>query len=404
MGNQTTPLAVDQYSRFMVDAFDDRKIIGVPTAGQAFFGNPASGSMTLYSPDANIVDIDIIRGNEKLAAMIHRGSNARPISGQKNVADEKFTAVTRAYPLIEEEGDISANALNYRVTGEKPYSNMSKLDRLRVRALNMHLEKVRRIIRLFEYLCWQSLLVGTMPAIFGTTNTNYIYDFYRLAGHIITVATAWNQASADPLGDIDDGCELIRQNGHVNPDMLILGGLAMDAFIKDATVIAQADNRRFELIEVSTDNPVPSKYSRWVNSGLTARGRLRTPKGYTLWLFTYVDTYENSSGTAVKYLPDDQALLASSNARCDRYFGPSEVLPMRPSRAMWYNEMFGFNPEAAPMPPNVKGGSDIINPNMFYFDAYSAANEKAVTVRSQSAPIFATTLTDGFVTLKGLST
>lgn len=401
MGNQTTPLAVDAYSRFMVDVFDDRQIIGVPTAGQAFFGNPGSGSLTLFSPDANIVDIDVLRGNEKLAAMVHRGTNSRPISGQQNTNEAKFTSITRKYPLIEEEGDINANQILFKVPGEKPYSTLTKLDRLRTLGMNHHLEHIRRVARLFEYLCWQSLLVGTMPAIFGTTNTDFLYDFYRRATHIVTVGTKWD-APGDPLADIDAACELIRQDGHVMPDMIAIGGGAMDAFVKDTTVIAQADNRRFELIEVGLGNPVPQKYMRWVDSGFTPRGRLRTPKGYELWIFTYVDTYQNSGGTAVKYLLDTQALVASSQARCDRYFGPSEVLPMTPMRASWYQEIFGFSPMAAPMPPGIKNASAILNSAMFYFDAYGSKNEKAVTIRTQAAPIFATTMTDAFVTLNGL--
>ena len=72
-----TPLAVDQYSRFMAEMFDERAIIGVSTVGQSFFGNPAHGSKTIYSPDSKVVEIDIIRGNERIGALINRGSNSK---------------------------------------------------------------------------------------------------------------------------------------------------------------------------------------------------------------------------------------------------------------------------------------------------------------------------------------
>jgi hypothetical protein len=48
----------------------------------------------------------------------------------------------------------------------------------------------------------------------------------------------------------------------------------------------------------------------------------------------------------------------------------------------------------------VKGG--IVNPAMFYNDAYQAEDGKKIAVRTQTAPIFATTQTDAFVTLTDL--
>ena len=395
--NQTTPLAVDQYSRFMIDTFDQREIISVPTAFQAFFTN----GFTNYSPDANIVDIDIIKGNEKLAALIHRGGEGRSVKGQKNTNEAKWTNVLRKYPLGEEEGDISADQLNFRIPGEHPYAAKMKLERMRVLAAKHHLEHIRRYGRLFEFLCSEALLKGTMPAILGTTVSDLIYDFYRLATHLITVSTKWDAASPDIFGDIDGACDLVRADGHITPDMMILGGSAMDAFIKDTTVSAVSDNRRYELIEVSLGNPVPEHFAKFVAGGLNARGRVRTPKGYELWMFTYNDLYTNASGVATKYMPESKALICNSKARCDRYFGPSEVLPPTAQKAAWYQEMFGFNMTAPPMPP-IQGSSDIIRPEMFYSDAYQATNDKNVTIRTQSAPIFATTQTDAFVTLLGL--
>lgn len=403
MANQVTPLAVDAYGRFMVDVFDEREIIGVPTAFQAFFGRPETGAKTLFSPNASVVDIDILRGNERIAALVQRGSNARPISGQKNTDEQKWSAFSRLYPLAEEEGDITADQLNRRVAGENPYSSITKLDRLRLLALNHHHEHMRRITRLFEYLSAQSVLTGKMPSILGTTNNDLIYDFRRNAAHTITVGIKWDAgATAVIMADIDGGCEKIRANGHANPDMIVIGSSAVDAMINDTTIQTQADNRRFELIEVSTNNPVPPNFKRFVDAGLTPRGRLRTPKGYTLWIFTYSDVYTNSAGTATPYMPVDEALIAYSGARCDRYFGPSEILPLTAGRSAWYQETFGFNPASPPMPPNVKDLSNALNPAMFYCDAYPSANQKAVTIRTQAAPIFATTMTDAFVTLNGL--
>ena len=97
--NNVTPNAVDPFSRFMADAFDEKEAISVPTGFQAFFGNPAGGGRTLFNPNSLVVDIDIIRGNKKTAALIPRGMISRPLgSAQKNMNVENFTSFSRKYP------------------------------------------------------------------------------------------------------------------------------------------------------------------------------------------------------------------------------------------------------------------------------------------------------------------
>ena len=392
-----TPQAADQYSRFMADMFDDRNNIGVPGGFGAFFGRPETGAKTVFALDAGTIDIDIIRGNEKLAAMVRRGSG-RTLSGQKNTTEQKSTNFTRLFPLIEEEGDINVTQLTNRMAGESPYSGATRFDRLRMLALDHHLEHVRRIGRRHEELSAQSIITGQMTAIDGTTNTDLIYDFKRNSDHFATVTTAWSDVASDILGDFDDAGDLIRANAHVTPDMALVSKVDMDSIIKNTAIKAQADNRRFELIQVSTNNPVPAKFQRFVDGGFIPRGRLRTPKGYEIWLFTYLDIYTSSAGVATEYLPDNKTIVAFSGARCDRYMGPPDVLPKTAAAAAWYREMFGFNMDAPPMPANIRGAGTLM-PAMFHSDAYASTNGKAVTVRTQTAPIFATTMTDAFVTI-----
>jgi hypothetical protein len=388
----------------MIDLYDEREMMNISTGFQSIFGNPLAGGKTLFSPNSEVVDIDIIRGNRKTAALVNRGSNTRRITGKKDTQEAEWTSVTRVYPLIEEEGPISANKINKRIPGENPYQSMDKLDRMRYHARTIHLEHIRRIARLNERLCSASARTGEHVAILGTVDTDLIYDFQRSTANTVTPTNTWNSGSQDILGDIDGMCEQIRKAGKVMPDVMVLGEDAMDAFIKDTTVAAQADNRRFELIEVSTNNPVPPIYNRYVESGFIPRGRLRTPAGFVLWMFTYLDSYETDGGTDTKYMPVDEVLIFSSRARADRYFGPSERLPLTPDVIQMYQTYFGFSPMVTPMPPNIKNMSAILNPAQFYCDAYTNENRKGLTVRTQSAPIFATTATDGFGLLQNLIT
>lgn len=396
--NSLTPNAVDSFSRYMTEMFNELEMISVPTGFQCFFGRPETGAKTLFSPDASVVDIDIMRGNKKTAALIPRGTISRLLgSANKNLNTENYSSFSRKYPLSEEEGDITADQILNRLAGESPYQTMTRIDRMRVLGFQIHMESIRRTVRMFEILARQSVLYGVQDAIIGTTNPDLQYDFKRKTSHTITPIVKWDNASADILGDIDAGCDKLEE-ANVRPEFMGIGGGAMDAIIKDSVIEALADNRRFELVEVSLGNPVPAEYDKFIASGWIARGRLRTPKGYNLWMFTYNRTYDLANGTASKLMPEDEAFISGSNVRCDRYFGPPESLPMVGARRELYQEYFGINPDMPPMPGKIMGPGNIIDPNMFYCDAYVTGDYKKITVRTQSAPIFATTQTDGFVT------
>lgn len=396
--NQITPLATDAYNRSMVMAVDENVTIPTSTAFQSFFGRAAG--RTLFSPDASLVEIDISRGNEKTALLIKRGTNARPLSGQDNTKTQNYTTISRSYPLIEEEGDIEADQLNRRLRGQNPYDKLTKGQKVQMLAFEHHSEQQKRIVRACERLATQSILDGEMDAIFGTSDANFKYDFYRKATHTFTVSNLWDSGSQDIFADIDSACQLVREDSPgMNPDIMVMGATAMDAFLSDADVLAKSDNRRFELILVSDKDTVPPKFKFLVDGGMIYRGRIVTPAGFALWLFTYIDGYTNSSNAFVNYMPARKVLITSSDARCDRYFGPSEMLPPTSSRDQWIREMFGFDASLGIRPALIKNVNAVVSPAMFYFDAYQSIDNKRLTVRTQAAPIYAPITTDAFVTM-----
>jgi len=401
MDYSPTPLAVDQYSRYMVELFDNREYIAVPTGFQAFFGEPVG--MTKYSPNALDVDIDIIKGNERIGALIPRsGAVTRHLGSlQREAQSERHSSFSRVFPLGEEESNYTASRLLNRRAGENPYEGRSKWDRLRQLALADHNEHVRRFVRMYEVLSAQSILTGFMDAIIGTTDPDLQYDFRRDPGNTVGLGTPWTTVTADILGDCDAAWLQVRQTGKGSIDMAVVGGDAMNGLLQNQDVQAKADNRRFfDIISIDSKMAVPPRFNKFIESGMTARGRILTPKGHEIWLFTYDDIYTNAAGNPVHYMPEDQVLFAYSGARCDRYFGPSERLPVTAQDAAWYQEMFGMAMTTPPMPPMIKGGGKI-NPGMFYCDAYPSNDKKNVTIRTQTAPIFAPIMTDAFFVYTG---
>jgi hypothetical protein len=397
----TTPIVQDAYSRTQTDLFDEKTLIGAPGGLQAFFGQSMNGGKTLFSVDSAVVEIDIIRGNERLAALVHRGENSRRLGGlQTNQESQQFSSFARQYPLVEEESDISANQLLFRRAGENPYEGRSRLQRMREIARDYHQEHVRRTVRLNEYLCAQSLFQGSQPAIFGTTDANLTYDFLRKSTHEFAATPEWDN-SGTPITDLDTAAQLIRNDGHLDADMAVMDSDVFRAFIDNAQVTDAADNRRFFVVNVDSRQDLPARFAPFVAGGMKYRAFIETEGGYQIYIFVYPEVYTAAGGTATKYIPSEEVLVASSMARCDRYFGPPERLPMTASEAQWIQQLFGFGPETAPAVPLIKGDGHSVKPGMFFFDAYPAANKKSVTARTQSGAIFATTATDGYCVITG---
>jgi len=391
-----TPVSVQLYNRFMTDLFDEHWYVGNPTGFQSIFGRPATGARTVFQADALDIDIDIVRANERLAQMVPRGMYAKLTGDHKELVKERFTSRSMVFPLGEEESAVHAHQTFFRMPGESRNEMRRRLDKVRAMGLSYHKEHVRRFARTFEYLASQSILTGKMPALIGTSDSGFLYDFKRNTNNNFTVNTSWATISTDILGDFDTACRLVRSNGHVQPDYAILGESAMSGVLGNTAIKNLADNRYLDQARVILDGDPPSNLAFLTAGGFEYRGRIVTPRGYKLSLFTYSEGYDNASGTFTSYMTADKCVVGSSQARCDRYFGPAERLPMTSDEIALFTEVFGFSPEAGQMPENIKNQSAVLDTRMFHFDAYRSPDLKSINLRTQTAPIFATTHTDAF--------
>jgi hypothetical protein len=397
----------------MIDGFDEHEIIAVSTVWLPFFGDPnAEGSKTLFSPDRNAVDIDIKRGNEKYAKMRLRGSGSQTLGANiDGLRAEKFSSISRKYPLMEELYPINAEQLDWRSFNDNPYMDSDKQSRLRKLAKHGADEIMRRMTRSFNLLAREAIIEGQMSALFSTTNPDYIYDFYRHPDLTYTVGTAWD-AAGDVMSDLDEACQRVQRLGKTRPDAFFTKGAVTTAMTENTNFSNLADNRRFNLVGIGSsdrvgENPItsmPSRYQKFVNSGWNYKGWIQTSEGYMLHIFVTPDYVEEDDETFTDMVPDGYGILCNTLARCDRYFGPDEKLPITPSRARVYEELFGIGLMIPNDQLNIKNRNALIRPDMFYYDAYANENWTNITIRAQSAPIYATIHTDAFCTMKGLTT
>lgn len=393
----SAPAATDAFSRTLVKGYKESDVADTPKGFQSLF--PMGGGTTQFSDSAYLVDVDIKRANRKHAKLILRGTTAKNSGIEADQNNDKFTNVSLPFGLMEEEIDIPSTKLQLRGFDQARYGDPAQMMILRDLAREGHYEGMRRMIIANERLAAQSILNAEQDVIFGTANAALKYDYQRNSNNEITVTTEWDN-SGDPLTDLKTASQAVYENGFMAADCVIMGEDALNAFLDNTIVKNRADNRRISLIEVTADKPVPQHLQFMVDNGFTPYGQLVVPGWFRLWIFTYHHRYQTDAGTLTPYMPVDEALVFSSAARTNRYFGPRDQNPMTSARRQYTQEILGFDPSMPQLPPDASGG--VIVPASFYTDVRPTLNEKGIVVRVQNATVFHPIAVDAFAKLDGL--
>lgn len=402
-----TPVSMDAFSRVMAGLYDEQSEIQAPTGMQSFFGRP--GSESVFTDSAEVVDIEIIKGDRKIAPAIHRGTVGHSVSPNVVTTATKWSNQSRVFPLIPDESVIRAADLNKRIPGEPIYltgTGQKQFRRLSI-AKRFARHMMSKIVHTFEYLAAQSFVYGTMPVVFNATGVVESYDFQRSAGNNLTAATAWDQAASDPIGDIEDLLTAIQTNGNgLNGSTagILMGEGAFQAFRNHASVQALADNRRYEQLTIAMNPEIEPVFGRITRHGIVPRGRMQSISGVIVYIFTYNKIYTSLAGVSTKYIPAGVAVAWDPNARMDRFFGPGEFNEMTSGRMAWFEEMFGFSPDMMQEGMIMTNADMVVTPEMFWWNAFSDQGEKGVTLECQAAPIYATTAADRIAKIDGLVT
>jgi hypothetical protein len=216
--------------------------------------------------------------------------------------------------------------------------------------------------------------------------------FPRHADLSKALATPFSNAGTDVTGEFVLACEKLREIGRVNANGVIMGDESFADFIARTDTQSLADNRRLSFHSIGMDpGPMPSDpvFQRMIEGGAQWQGWFKIAS-WTLQIFTYIDGYQTDAGTFTKYMPDNECLVfATKGNRRDRYYGPSDILPVNNMTRMIYNDVFGIAPEAliARVPEGIKN-SALIDPRMFHTSAIQF-EDKAYQIKTQCAPIYA---------------
>jgi len=399
--NYETPAAVSLYTRYWQEAIDYGLMINVPKGFQSLFGEPmGNGGRTRFVTDAKTIDFDVRDGSQQVTTLIHRGTVMEPLN-KKILKGGNFTSFNRAFPLGEDEGIVSADQLLERAHGEQPYQPKTQLDRARALARDIFDEQIRRAVRTQEIMAAQMIKTGKMDLIIGTAKADEQIDTKRLATHTITPGAKWNVAGTDLLGDMDTAATLTTRDSGAVCDAMVMGSGIPGYLAKNTDILAYANltgpgTSGVQLVYFGENVKPGPQFNAMIANGFNPICRLVTTMGRSITCFTYEGGYKDAAGTFVPYIGTDEAIFVSSQAACDRYFGPPEQLPISAQARQDYLEIFGFNLDTPPVPANLDTGNGVIVPAEFFPHVMRAKDEKSFKIRLQYAPMYITRDTNAF--------
>ena len=254
------------------------------------------------------VEIDIIRSDEDVAIVIQDLSTGHRMNG-----DDLYTNKGFKPPIFKEAVALNAFDLLKRMPGQNPFESPNFRANLITRMFNSMVKIESKIRRALELQASQVLQTGIVTLTDENGVTLYTLDYKPKATHFPTAGIAWGGGTSVPLTDISALAEVIRNDGLGDPDELIFGIDAWNAFQADATVKELLDNRR---IDPGAIVPMEKR-----NNGGTYRGWIEIGNyRYDMW--TYGGRYKHpQTGVKTPYIDGGKVVVRDSSGRLDATFG-----------------------------------------------------------------------------------
>lgn len=248
------------------------------------------------------VDIDIVKGNRKMAAFIH------PMVGGEIVQAEGYETKSYAPPLINPATVSTADQLLERLPGEDMYSGKTPADRAAEKLIEEYNQLNDMTTRREEWMAAQVLTTGQLKV--KGKGVDEVIDF-GLTNKITLASTKkWGASAADIWGNLKDWKQQVSRNGFANANMVIMGKAAADAFLADATIKNMLDNRRIEIGAIKPEE---------MEGGLTYYGHLNLPG---VDIYGYDEVYlDDETGETKPLIPDNVVLMIPSAASFMRAYG-----------------------------------------------------------------------------------
>jgi len=247
--------------------------------------------------NSEFISIDIERGDEEIAPVLTDIS-----TGANIISTDIYTNKEIKPPAFALKMDFNSYNLTNREPGETEYeaAEVSAQARLRVKILNSWKKMTDRIKRTIEYQAASILQNGTLTLYDANGNARYDLDYLPKATHFPDAVVAWGETNSNPLVDLSNLAETIRDDGLCDPKHIIMGPGAFANFLNNATVKEAFYKSQFAVANL---NP------QMLNNGATLQGEF--PLGnYKFNIWTYGGRYiDLVSGEKEQYVGWDRCIM-----------------------------------------------------------------------------------------------
>lgn len=253
-----------------------------------------------------VVDIDIYKGQAKVAPYTKVTSKSKPVSRTE------FKTGAFTIPYIKISRSLTAVQTMLRSIGEDIYSGRTPMQRASEQMAKDLFELEEMIQRAEELQAAQAICNAKIIIKGEEVDAEIVLGRDVLLEFTVAAADLWTAGTADIHAQLRAYARLVFSKSGFTPNMLIGGPAALDALFANAKIQNLLDNRRLNIGDLgSAPSTEPFPGAR----------RYGTLAGFDIWESHefYLDDTDNLEKT---FVPTDSIVLASSNMRCVPHYGP----------------------------------------------------------------------------------
>ena len=271
-----------------------------------------SGAADVFNTEQVLVEYK--DGDRRLAPFVTPYQNGFPMT---RTATE-MSAYTP--PTVAPKRPITLDDINKRGFGEALFGSVSPQQRAQLLAMGDLSDLDRAITRREEWMCAQVMTENgvtlTQLADDDATGTPGVVKYYSEVSNpaAVSVATKWDAAGADILGDMAEMVLKLTRAGLPAQDFVCSPDVA-DAVINDEAIQKMLDNRRYDLGEVAPRVEAPGASLICV---LNVRGR-------NIRVISYDEVYTDEDGEAQTYIPEGTGVMTAPRAGHTLYGAVSQI-------------------------------------------------------------------------------
>jgi hypothetical protein len=264
--------------------------------------------------DSEFISIDVERSDEDIAPTLIDIS-----TGAHVISEEVFTNKTIKPPANALKEPFNIWDLMKRQVGKTEYETGKFQGILAGKVMRSWKKMVNMIKRTIEQQAANILQTGTITLYNADGVAVYVLDYKPKTTHFPTASVAWSTVTADMIGDLESLADVIRDDGLIDPEDVIMGSSAFKNFV-NGNQAAKYFNK--DVLNLGQLNP------NLLNNGGKFQGTIQVGN-YKLNIWTYGGRYINLNGGAkTKYIGDDNVVMLPNAADLDfrKVFGGIPVV------------------------------------------------------------------------------